>query len=90
MPTKTKADARLSIRASEDQKAILSEAARAKHLNTSQFVLQASLDAAAAVLTEQTVFILTPEQWEEFQRRLDEPARVIPALQKLHVEMTHG
>ena len=59
-------------------------------MNTSQFVLQVSLDAAQTILTDQTVFTLTPEQWDEFQRRLDEPARVIPALQQLHAEMTNG
>ncbi|MGO8670487.1 MAG: DUF1778 domain-containing protein [Capsulimonadaceae bacterium] len=58
-------------------------------MNTSQFVLQASLDAAQAILTEQTVFTLTPEEWTEFQRRLDEPPRVIPALERLHAEMKH-
>jgi uncharacterized protein (DUF1778 family) len=88
MPTKT--NTRLSIRASEPQKTLLSQAARARHMNTSQFVLQVSLDAAQAILTDQTVFTLTPEQWDEFQRRLDEPARVIPALQQLHAEMTNG
>jgi uncharacterized protein (DUF1778 family) len=35
---------------------ILSQAARARHMNTSQFVLQVSLDAADAVLRDQTVF----------------------------------
>jgi uncharacterized protein (DUF1778 family) len=69
---------------------ILSQAARATHMNTSQFVLQVSLDAAQSILTEQTVFTLTPEQWDAFQKRLDEPPRVIPALQKLHAEMTNG
>jgi uncharacterized protein (DUF1778 family) len=59
-------------------------------MNTSQFVLQASLDAAQAVLVEQTIFTLTPEQWDDFNRRLDEPARVVPALQQLHAEMSNG
>ncbi len=55
-------------------------------MNTSQFILQVSLDAAQSILTDQTVFTLTPEQWDAFQHRLDEPPRVIPALQKLHVD----
>lgn len=52
-------------------------------MNTSQFVLQASLDAADAVLREQTVFTLPPDEWEKFCARLDEPPRTIPALQQL-------
>ena len=77
---------RLSIRASEPEKAILTQAARARHMNTSQFVLQASLDAAHAVLVDQTEFHLTPEQWETFRQRLDAPARTIPALVQLFSE----
>ena len=79
----TRANTRLSIRASEPQKTILSQAARARRMNTSQFVLQSSLDAADVVLREQTVFTLPPDKWGEFCARLDEPARVIPALQEL-------
>ena len=79
-------ETRLSIRASEPEKAILAQAARARHLNTSQFVLQASLDAAHAVLVDQTEFRLPPAQWQAFCKRLDEPARVIPALRDLFSE----
>ena len=43
-------ETRLSIRASEPEKNILLRAAQARQTNVSQFVLQASLDAAHAVL----------------------------------------
>lgn len=79
-------ETRLSIRASEPEKAILTQAARARHMNTSQFVLQASLDAAQAVLVDQTEFRLPAEQWEEFCRRLDAPPTLIPALRQLFSE----
>lgn len=79
-------ETRLSIRASEPEKAILAQAARARHLNISQFVLQASLDAAYAVLVDQSEFRLPPAQWQAFCERLDEPARVIPALRDLFRE----
>lgn len=79
-------ETRLSIRASEPEKAILVQAARARHLNISQFVLQASLDAAHAVLVDQSEFRLPPVQWQAFCERLDEPARVIPALRDLFRE----
>ena len=75
MPAKVKnpKESRLSIRASSSEKAILAEAARARNMNTSVFVLRASLDAAQVVLEEQTEFYLSPDQWETFCRRLDEP-----------------
>lgn len=79
-------ETRLSIRASEPEKTILAQAARARHTNISQFVLQASLDAAHTVLVDQTEFRLPPEQWQAFCERLDEPAKVIPALRDLFSE----
>lgn len=74
---------RLSIRATEPEKALLAEAARARRTNVSQFVLQASLEAANAVLVDQTEYRLSTDQWETFCRRLDEPPQVIPALRQI-------
>ena len=87
LPThNTQKETRLSIRATEPEKAILAQAARARHTNVSQFVLQASLDAANAILVEQTEFRLPPDQWEAFCQRLDAPPKIIPALQQLFSE----
>ena len=86
-PTKEK---RLSIRATEPEKELLARAARAKHTNVSQFVLQASLDAAHALLVDQTEFRLPPDQWEMFCKRLDSPAKVIPELQRLFSEQENS
>lgn len=84
-PTPLKED-RIYVRLSPAQKQLVTRAALTRHLTTSQFVMQASLDKAEEVLAEQTVFYLTPEQWEAFQARLDEPPRDIPALRKLFAE----
>ncbi len=82
----TSKESRLSIRASEPEKTILSQAAQARHTNVSQFVLEASLSAAHAVLVDQTHFRLSPEQWSAFCERLDAPPKVIPALRDLFRE----
>ena len=79
-------ETRLSIRATEPEKAILAQAARVRHTNVSQFVLQASLDAANAILAEQTDFRLPPDQWEAFCQRVDAPPKDIPALRQLFSE----
>ena len=79
-------ETRLSIRASDPEKRILAQAARARHMNTSQFVLQASLDAAQAVLLDQSEFRLSSDQWQAFCERLDAPAKSIPALRRLFSE----
>ena len=89
MPVKSakkQKETRLSIRASDPEKSILMEAARARHTNISQFVLQASLDAAHAVLVDQSEFRLSADQWKAFCERLDAPAKVIPALKDLFSE----
>jgi uncharacterized protein (DUF1778 family) len=84
--TRKQKESRLAIRASAQVKRILTQAARAQHTNVSQFVLQASLDAAHAVLADQTEFRLTPAQWKVFCERMDAPARVVPALRDLFSE----
>ena len=55
-------------------------------MNMSQFVLEASLDAARTIIADQTEFRLAPEQWEAFCQRLDAPPRTIPALCQLFSE----
>ena len=92
MPTRVSPkpkETRLSIRATEPEKTILMQAAKARHTNISQFVLQASLDAAHAVLVDQSEFRLTPEEWKAFCDRLDAPAKEIPALQELFRKIAH-
>ena len=79
-------EARISIRATEPEKTILMQAAKARHTNISQFVLQSSLAAAHAVLVDLSEFRLTPEQWEAFGDRLDAPPKEIPALRELFKE----
>ena len=77
---------RLTIRATEPEKELLAQAAKARHTNVSRFILEASLDAANAVLVDQTEYRLPPEQWESFCHRLDDPPRIIPVLQQLFRE----
>lgn len=73
-------DQRLNIRASAEVKSLVEEAARASHMSASEFVLQAALRSAEQVLSAQTRFTLPPEQWDEFTRLLERPARTIPGL----------
>lgn len=77
---------RLSIRATEPEKALLAQAARLRRTNVSQFVLQASLEAANAVVVDQTEYRLSSGEWEAFCCRLDEPPKAIPALRQLFGE----
>lgn len=78
----------LHIRASEREKATLSQAAQAKNMSVSQFVLQTSMPVAEEIVSKeagsvQTLFRLNASDWEEFNRLLDASAREIPELREL-------
>jgi uncharacterized protein (DUF1778 family) len=62
---------RLSIRANSQQKAFLSQAASARHMNVSQFVLQASLREAEHVIQEETVIKVSAEEYEWISKVMD-------------------
>lgn len=87
MPTQPKAE-QLQIRATTVQKAKLAEAARAKHMNVSQFVLSTSLLAAEEVLADQTRIAMGEEGFNEFCRLLDEEPTVVPALREQFLKLS--
>ncbi len=82
MHTTQKAE-QLNIRASAAQKAKLSEAARLKNMNLSQFVLNKSLDAAEEVIADQRLIRVSKEEYEWLLAKLEEPPRDIPELREL-------
>ncbi len=74
---------RLHIRASQGEKALLAQAAKFKHQNVSQFVLQTSLEAAKEVVrNEQTIWV-DAEEYDWLIKKLDEPPMDLPELRKL-------
>ena len=79
--TNTKVE-RINIRATEEEKALVEQAARVSHMSATQFMMQAAIASAEDVLAEPRMLVLPPEEWDEFMRRLDEPARVIPELRE--------
>lgn len=74
---------RLSIRANSSQKSVLMRAARAQHMNVSQFVLQASLRAAEQVIEEENRLVVSPEEYNWLMQKLEEPPHDNPALRRL-------
>lgn len=73
----------LNIRASASQKAKISEAAKLKNMNVSQFVLSQTLEAAEQVLADQHIVRLSAEDYDYFVNQLEEPAKDIPQLREL-------
>jgi uncharacterized protein (DUF1778 family) len=77
---------RLSLRVAPPVKDLLRAAAKLRKVSLSSFVIRSSQDAAEAVLSEQTRFVLPEKQWLAFNASLDAPAKEIPALRRLLTE----
>ena len=73
-------DRSVNIRVTEDEKAVVEQAAGLSHIAMSQFVLQAAPRTAEEVLAGQTRFVVPTSKWDEFVALLDRPARVLPGL----------
>jgi uncharacterized protein (DUF1778 family) len=74
---------RLHARLSTEQDRRLREAAALLGVPVSQFAVEAADAAARRVLSEERLLRVPMEQAAEFFAWLDEPARVIPEMQRL-------
>ena len=83
--TQTKTE-RIDVRASLPIKTLLQNAAKARHKNVSEFLLEAGVAAAHETLAEQRLFLLDDEQWQKFHELLDRPVQDKPALKALLAE----
>jgi len=74
MPRMTSTEERLSIRTNAQQKSMLARAAKASHMNISQFVLNASLREAESVIDAETRIVVSPEEYDRIAKLMDEAA----------------
>jgi len=74
---------RIDVRATVPVKQLLQEAARSRHKNVSEFLLDAGINAANQALADRHSFILNSEQWDTFQQALDRPVQAKPRLKAL-------
>ena len=82
-------DTRLHLRASASQKQLLTRAAKVRHQNLTQFVLQTSLDEAEKIVREEEekkVVAVSAAHYDWLMQKLDEPPQDNPALQRLLTE----
>jgi len=64
---------RIDFRATEQDKNLLSSAAKAVGKTLSQFILEISLKEASHILADNSKIELSATQWAEMQNRLDNP-----------------
>ena len=65
--TSTKSE-RLQLRLTNQQKDIIARAAQVKQTTMSNFILEKSYEVAVKVLSEQTIFSLADEEWDNFAK----------------------
>ena len=80
--------ARLAVRLTPDQDALIRDAAAVAGQSLTAFVTSAALNRAEDTLADRRVFRLDEAAWAEFSAILDRPAQRIPELAKLLDEQT--
>lgn len=81
--TTRRKQARLAMRLTPDQDALIRDAAAVTGQSLTDFVTMAAVTRAEDTLADRRVFRLSDAAWTEFSAILDRPARRIPELAKL-------
>lgn len=76
-------DARLAMRLTPDQDALIRDAAAVTGQSLTEFVATAAVTRAEDTLADRRMFRLDDAAWTEFAAILDRPAKRIPELAKL-------
>ncbi len=79
-------DARIAMRLTPDQDALIRDAAAVTGQSLTEFVTMAAVTRAEDTLADRRVFRLDDEAWTEFAALLDRPAERIPELARLLTE----
>ena len=79
-------EARLNLRASAQQGALIRQAALASDKSVTEFILESATNAAEHVLADRRTFDLDDADWRAFQTALERPAILKPRLRALLAE----
>ena len=82
-PAQAKKDGRVDIRLPNETKKVIQSAARAKGMNTSDFIIAAAYDAAQETLVGREIMRLDAEQSRRVAARLIDPGEPNEALKRL-------
>jgi uncharacterized protein (DUF1778 family) len=81
--TARRKEARLAMRLTPDQDALIRDAASAAGQSLTEFVTTAAVTRAEDTLADRRVFRLDGAAWAEFNAILDQPAKRVPELARL-------
>jgi uncharacterized protein (DUF1778 family) len=82
-PSNQRSTATVNLRVPQETRELIDNAAAALGKSRTEFMLESARREAIDVLLDQRLFVLTPEQHEEFMRILDNPPPPNEALKKL-------
>jgi uncharacterized protein (DUF1778 family) len=82
-PKREARETRINLRASARQVQLIRAAAAASDKTLTDFVLATAVTRAEKLLADRRYFLLSEEQWEEFERLLDAPVPATPKLDAL-------
>jgi uncharacterized protein (DUF1778 family) len=82
MATRQQKTEKFDIRLSQQEEAVIRQAASLQRTNPTNFIRQQAVVAAEAVVHDQTRFVVTDEQWSLIERALNRPAKILPKLKK--------
>jgi uncharacterized protein (DUF1778 family) len=75
--------ARLGLRATPEQEAVLRRAADVAHKSLTEFILDSACLAAEQTLLDQRLFMVSGKQYQELMDLLDQPEQVNSGLEDL-------
>ncbi len=73
----------LSVRVSEEERALLEAASEQARTSLSDFVRRKALEAAEIDVLERRIVIIPEKDWEAFEAWAAHPPQTIPALEEL-------
>lgn len=81
--TTRRKDARLAMRLTPDQDALIRDAAATTGQSLTEFITMAAVTRAEDTLADRRIFRLDDAAWAEFSAILDRPAKRLPKLAEL-------
>ncbi|MCK6449538.1 MAG: DUF1778 domain-containing protein [Alphaproteobacteria bacterium] len=73
----------LSVRLSDEERALLEAASTQARTNVSDFVRRKAIEAAELEVLERRIVTIPAEDWARFEAWAAKPARAVPALKEL-------
>ncbi|HEY9868971.1 MAG TPA: DUF1778 domain-containing protein [Candidatus Obscuribacterales bacterium] len=80
LPAKRLKTQKFDIRLSEEEEALIREAAKIRRTTPTSFIREQSVLAAETVIHEQIRFVLTEQQWQALDAAFGQPPRVLAGL----------